>query len=397
MATKAPYLQSDLLATQVNHEAPLPECSTAEIADAPKIEDMFDVDIAKDMSPLLMSVGRQLITNTPGVELSPVVRDNLSMTAPPHRRRNTQDSGEVDPLRMYLDDVGSYKLLDKEGEQELGRSIRKAKLATACLALDGLRAALFGQPAMYPPEAKDISLIKEGQEAKDRFVHANFRLVVSFAKRYQGSGMELLDLIQEGSIGLAHAVDLFDERKGFRFSTYATNWIRQHISRAIAEQKRAIRLPSRANDIARTVTDDYMNNKKSIDEIAEEHKVGKLIVMGILSSALPGPSLDSPIGDDDSRQFGDMIGDPNSEIAFASTEDKIRNEALSKILRDVITSDRDLDIVKMRFGLDGYEEGMTLEEIGRKYGLTRERVRQIVARSLGELRKDPSCQMLLSE
>jgi RNA polymerase primary sigma factor len=232
-------------------------------------------------------------------------------------------------------------------------------------------------------------LVRDGDRASDELTRANLRLVVSIAKRYVGRGMVLLDLVQEGNLGLMRAVEKFDHTKGFKFSTYATWWIRQAITRAIADQARTIRIPvhmveamNRVKRVQRQMHQE-LKREPTVEELAEEvdQPVGK--VREILRIALDPLSLDSPVGEEDETNLGDFIEDQN---AVAPVEVAVRNlltDEVAEVLHEL--SDREQEVVRLRFGLDDGRP-RTLEEVGKQFGVTRERIRQIEAKTLAKLR-----------
>ncbi|MGB0502362.1 MAG: RNA polymerase sigma factor RpoD, partial [Acidimicrobiales bacterium] len=232
-------------------------------------------------------------------------------------------------------------------------------------------------------------LVRDGDRASDELIRANLRLVVSIAKRYVGRGMVLLDLVQEGNLGLMRAVEKFDHTKGFKFSTYATWWIRQAITRAIADQARTIRIPvhmveamNRVKRVQRQMHQE-LKREPTVEELAAEVDEPVEKIREILRIGLDTLSLDSPVGDEDESNLADFIKDENA----AAPVDVAARHLLASAVGDVLVelSDREQEVVRLRFGL---EDGRprTLEEVGRQFGVTRERIRQIEAKTLAKLR-----------
>lgn len=290
-----------------------------------------------------------------------------------------------DGIGMYLEEVASHDLLTAEDEVRLARAIETGRKAQARLDSDPRlsskeRASLF----------RDIHL---GDEAKAMFIRSNLRLVISIAKRYAGRGLDLLDLIQEGNLGLIRAVEKFDWRKGFKFSTYATWWIRQAITRGLGNHGRTIRLPVHMVDVVRTVQEtelsltEQLRRAPTIAEIAylsglDEEKVR-------IAREAPGDtvSLDRPVGEDGDAQLGDFVQDDSAIDPFAVVADHARRRQLDEALQ--ILDGREREIVLLRYGLDG-SDPRTLSDVGKELGITRERVRQIEGRALAKLRH-PAC------
>lgn len=286
-----------------------------------------------------------------------------------------------DPVRMYLKEIGKVALLTGAQEVDLAKKIEAGEEAIAKIeAGDGLSR----------DEVRKLSRIeREGMNAKRRLVEANLRLVVSIAKRYVGRGMLFLDLIQEGNLGLIRAVEKFDYRKGYKFSTYATWWIRQAITRAIADQARTIRIPvhmvetiNKLVRIQRQLLQD-LGREPAPEEIADEMELTPEKVREILKISQEPVSLETPIGEEEDSQLGDFIEDSDAIVPPDAASFSLLQQQLRRILDSL--SDRERKVIELRFGLkDGHPR--TLEEVGRVFGVTRERIRQIESKTLSKLR-----------
>jgi RNA polymerase sigma factor (sigma-70 family) len=300
------------------------------------------------------------------------------------------DDADADIVRMYLNDIGRHALLTKADEAELGEAVQEAAAARARLAdeADALTAA---------ERAKLRRTVRAGERATTRFVEANLRLVVSIAKKYQRSELPLLDLIQEGNLGLIHAVEKFDWRKGFKFSTYATWWIRQAITRGIANSAKTIRMPVhaedtlRAYDKTRSMLETTLRRRPTLDEVAAEMGVTVDQLNVVITAGRVSASLDDTLSDDSgSATIGDIAAiaedDPASEAVRVATSADV-HRGLSSL------NERELRILTLRFGLDGGHP-KSLEEVGEHFDLTRERIRQIEARALSKLRHPTNSSVL---
>ncbi len=284
-------------------------------------------------------------------------------------------------MRQYLKEIGGYELLTAADEVSLAKRIEAGRMADIELAssrhmLDDARRT----------ELEDVSL--DGMAAKERFIQANLRLVVSIAKRYQPAGLPLLDLIQEGNLGLMRAVDKFDYRRGFKFSTYATWWIRQAVSRAIADKSRTIRVPVHMVETVAQVSQATarlvrtLGREPTADELAEETGLTPERVRDAQRVAPDPVSLFEQVGDDNA-ELADFIEDPNAQASFDAAVIAIEREELRAVLATL--SEREQRVLELRFGLVG-DRPRTLEEVGREFRLTRERIRQIEAKALAKLR-----------
>jgi RNA polymerase primary sigma factor len=294
-----------------------------------------------------------------------------------------------DLVRIYLREIGRVPLLTAEDEVDLAKSIEAGLFAEEKLHED----------APLPCERCDLeTLVSEGVRGKQRLIEANLRLVVSIAKRYIGRGLTFLDLIQEGNLGLIRAVEKFDYTRGYKFSTYATWWIRQAITRAIADQARTIRVPvhmvETINKLARVQRQLHqeLGREASPDEIAAEMSIPVERVAEIQRIAQEPVSLQSPIGEEES-DLGDFIEDADAVVPMEAAAFIMLQDQLERVLLEL--SEREQRIIQLRFGLtDGHPR--TLEEVGREFGVTRERIRQIESKTLAKLRH-PSRALLLRE
>ncbi|MEO3828739.1 RNA polymerase sigma factor RpoD [Actinomadura sp. B10D3] len=293
-----------------------------------------------------------------------------------------------DLVRIYLREIGRVPLLTAEDEVELAKSIEAGLFAEEKMA----RTAVLARGELIDLEL----LAREGMRAKQRLIEANLRLVVSIAKRYVGRGMLFLDLIQEGNLGLIRAVEKFDYTKGFKFSTYATWWIRQAITRAIADQARTIRIPvhmvETINKLVRVQRQMHqdLGREPTPEEIGLEMGLSPVRVVEIQRIAQEPVSLQSPIGEEDS-DLGDFIEDADAVVPIEAAAFILLQDQLEDILGTL--SDREQRIIQLRFGLtDGHPR--TLEEVGREFGVTRERIRQIESKTLAKLRHPSRAQTL---
>jgi RNA polymerase primary sigma factor len=290
-----------------------------------------------------------------------------------------------DPVRMYLKEIGRVDLLESQMEVDLATDIANSVLAKE--QFDEMVAS--GEDISPEYKLQVEQLIYKGDLAKHKLVEANLRLVVSIAKRYVGRGMQFLDLIQEGNMGLMKAVGKFDHTKGFKFSTYATWWIRQAITRAIADQARTIRIPvhmvETINKLVRTQRQLIQELKREPhpEEVAERMGISVEKVQIIQKVAQEPISLESPVGEEEDSSLGDFIADPDTLTPMEYTSKEMLKRELDSVLETL--TDREEKVLRMRFGLlDG--RSRTLEEVGREFGVTRERIRQIEAKALRKLR-----------
>ena len=292
---------------------------------------------------------------------------------------------EEDLVRLYLTDIGQYPLLTKDDEVRLAQAIEAGNEA---------RANLEVAKELTPARKRELRKgIREGEDAERTFVQSNLRLVVSIAKKYQASGLPLLDLIQEGNLGLMHAVEKFDWRKGFKFSTYATWWIRQAITRGIANTGRTIRLPVHAGDTlarlqkARARLELKLGRPATLAELSAEVEMPEDKVTEALRFAAEPLSLSEPLREDGDAELGDVVEDRSAESPFEVAATALLPEEIARLLSPL--DEREREILKLRFGLDRGEP-RTLEEVGEHFNLTRERIRQIEARAMSKLRHPSS-------
>ena len=287
-----------------------------------------------------------------------------------------------DPVRMYLKEIGKVPLLTAKEEVTLAKRIEAGEKAAETLERE--------EESLPRDEVRKLRRVeRDGMNAKKKLVEANLRLVVSIAKRYVGRGMLFLDLIQEGNLGLIRAVEKFDYRKGFKFSTYATWWIRQAITRAIADQARTIRIPvhmvetiNKLIRIQRQLLQE-LGREPMPEEIADEMGLTPEKVREILKISQEPVSLETPIGEEEDSQLGDFIEDQEAEVPADAASFSLLQEQLQEVLDTL--SERERKVIELRFGLiDGHPR--TLEEVGRVFGVTRERIRQIESKTLSKLR-----------
>ena len=293
--------------------------------------------------------------------------------------------GTDDPVRMYLKEIGKVNLLSSDEEIELAQAMDAGNAAKA--QLEELQSA--GEEIPAEVQAELDKAIKRGERAKQRLAEANLRLVVSIAKRYVGRGMQFLDLIQEGNLGLIKAVEKFDYTKGYKFSTYATWWIRQAITRAIADQARTIRIPvhmvetiNKVIRVSRQLLQE-LGHDPTPEEIAEEMSMPVERVREILKIAQEPVSLETPIGEEEDSHLGDFIPDEDASEPAEAASFTLLKEQLVEVLSTL--TPREEKVLKLRFGI---EDGRTrtLEEVGKEFNVTRERIRQIEAKALRKLR-----------
>ena len=328
---------------------------------------------------------------------APVTTPPVTPRVPSRRRAPAVDrdgarggGGGTDPVRTYLKEIGRVPLLTAAEEVSLAQRLEAGEAA---------RARLEAEDGLEQHEREQlVVLVADGVEAKKALVSANLRLVVSIAKRYVGRGMLFLDLIQEGNLGLIRAVEKFDHTKGFKFSTYATWWIRQAITRAIADQARTIRIPvhmvetiNKVMRIQRTLHQE-LEREPTVEEVAEKADLSPARVREIYRMSQDPLSLDSPVGSEDDTNLGDFIEDARAEAPGEVAIRDLLKAAVDEALADL--NERERQVVRLRFGLDDEGQVRTLEEVGKAFGVTRERIRQIESKTLAKLRHPQRSQKL---
>ncbi|MGK8491021.1 RNA polymerase sigma factor [Nocardia asiatica] len=308
-------------------------------------------------------------------------------------RKDAELTASADSVRAYLKQIGKVALLNAEEEVELAKRIEAGLYAAE-------KVREFTEQGEKLPVAmrRDYNwIVRDGNRAKNHLLEANLRLVVSLAKRYTGRGMAFLDLIQEGNLGLIRAVEKFDYTKGYKFSTYATWWIRQAITRAMADQARTIRIPvhmveviNKLGRIQRELLQD-LGREPTPEELAKEMDITPEKVLEIQQYAREPISLDQTIGDEGDSQLGDFIEDSEAVVAVDAVSFTLLQDQLQSVLETL--SEREAGVVRLRFGLtDG--QPRTLDEIGQVYGVTRERIRQIESKTMSKLRHPSRSQVL---
>ncbi|MBN2823156.1 MAG: RNA polymerase sigma factor RpoD [Coriobacteriia bacterium] len=350
------------------------DLSTVDMVKDPEDDDVHDDD-ADDSGP-------DVVVDKP----EPAKKAAAKPRKKPKRRVDTSLAPlTADPVRMYLKEIGKVALLTGPQEVDLAQKIEAGLVATEALESaeeNGVKLTRVEERRLQRTEAIGLA-------AKQQLVEANLRLVVSIAKRYVGRGMLFLDLIQEGNLGLIRAVEKFDYTKGFKFSTYATWWIRQAITRAIADQARTIRIPvhmvetiNKLIRVQRSMLQD-LGREPTAEEIGEKMEMTAERVREILKISQEPVSLETPIGEEEDSQLGDFIEDGEAVVPPEAASFSMLQEQLSKVLDSL--SERERKVIELRFGLeDGHPR--TLEEVGREFGVTRERIRQIESKTLCKLR-----------
>jgi RNA polymerase primary sigma factor len=350
-------------------------------------EDIGAALVAAELPPDSTDVVLRLISDE-GIEILEPADDEIEEPT----ARVEEDAAKTptsDPVRMYLKEIGRVPLLTAEEEVDLAKRVEAGLFASEKLTMQAsVSAALH----------RDLELIeRDGQLAKKRLIEANLRLVVSIAKRYVGRGMLFLDLIQEGNLGLIRAVEKFDYTKGYKFSTYATWWIRQAITRAIADQARTIRIPvhmvetiNKLVRIQRQLLQD-LGREPTPEEIGKEMELPPERVREIQKLSQEPVSLETPIGEEEDSNLGDFIEDSDAVVPIDAASFILLQEQLDSILHTL--SEREKKVIQLRFGLvDGHPR--TLEEVGKEFGVTRERIRQIESKTLSKLRHPSRSQKL---
>jgi RNA polymerase primary sigma factor len=345
--------------------------------------------------PLIVPVPAPEVPVAPETAGTPATKNRRAPRAPAGAGENVRpdrvgEGGVSDPVRMYLKEIGKVPLLTGAQEVNLAQRIEKGLMAS-----ESMEAAVNG---LSPEEKDELSAtVADGHRAKRQLIEANLRLVVSIAKRYVGRGMLLLDLIQEGNLGLMRAVEKFDYTKGFKFSTYATWWIRQAITRAIADQARTIRIPVHMVETINKVTRvqrqmlQELGREPTVEELGEKLGMPPERVREIQRISQEPVSLEAPVGDEDDSLLGDFVEDPGAIAPADAAARALLTEAVEEALEQL--SDRERRVVRLRFGLDDGQLH-TLEEVGKEFGVTRERIRQIESKTLAKLRHPTRSQRL---
>ena len=354
-----------------------------------------DMELGAEQMDRIYDTLENLGIETVGEDYIPELADNAEPPAEEMEEINEEEIvdpntlsdtfGTDDPVRMYLKEIGKVNLLTSEEEVELAQAMTAGTEAQA--QMDELMQSGEEIPEELLKELEKT--IKRGEKARQRLAEANLRLVVSIAKRYVGRGMQFLDLIQEGNLGLIKAVEKFDYVKGFKFSTYATWWIRQAITRAIADQARTIRIPvhmvetiNKVIRVSRQLLQE-LGHDPSAEEIAEEMNMPAERVREIMKIAQEPVSLETPIGEEEDSHLGDFIPDEDASEPAEAASFTLLKEQLVEVLSTL--TPREEKVLKLRFGI---EDGRTrtLEEVGKEFNVTRERIRQIEAKALRKLR-----------
>ncbi|MFR9804573.1 RNA polymerase sigma factor [Pseudonocardia sp. RS010] len=365
------------------------EDDNAETADAADEDDDED-----DEEPANTGANRRAPTTRSSQQKSTeFVWDEEESEALRQARKDAELTASADSVRAYLKQIGKVALLNAEEEVELAKRIEAGLYAA-----ERLRRAIEASEKLSPQLRRDLRwIVRDGERAKNHLLEANLRLVVSLAKRYTGRGMAFLDLIQEGNLGLIRAVEKFDYTKGYKFSTYATWWIRQAITRAMADQARTIRIPvhmveviNKLGRIQRELLQD-LGREPTPEELAKEMDITPEKVLEIQQYAREPISLDQTIGDEGDSQLGDFIEDSEAVVAVDAVSFTLLQDQLQSVLATL--SEREAGVVRLRFGLtDG--QPRTLDEIGQVYGVTRERIRQIESKTMSKLRHPSRSQVL---
>jgi RNA polymerase primary sigma factor len=368
------------------------EADTADEADtAEEADDADDEEDEADAGPVVRST---ISRSTAAPQKSgDFVWDEEESEALRQARKDAELTASADSVRAYLKQIGKVALLNAEEEVELAKRIEAGLYAA-----ERLRRAIEAGEKVSPQLRRDLRwIVRDGERAKNHLLEANLRLVVSLAKRYTGRGMAFLDLIQEGNLGLIRAVEKFDYTKGYKFSTYATWWIRQAITRAMADQARTIRIPvhmveviNKLGRIQRELLQD-LGREPTPEELAKEMDITPEKVLEIQQYAREPISLDQTIGDEGDSQLGDFIEDSEAVVAVDAVSFTLLQDQLQSVLATL--SEREAGVVRLRFGLtDG--QPRTLDEIGQVYGVTRERIRQIESKTMSKLRHPSRSQVL---
>jgi RNA polymerase primary sigma factor len=360
-----------------------------DLESGPGVEDLADVEV--EVEEITVEAEEPETPSGPGSE--DFVWDEEESEALRQARKDAELTASADSVRAYLKQIGKVALLNAEEEVELAKRIEAGLYAA-----ERVRRTEDSTDKVSPQLRRDLRwIVRDGERAKNHLLEANLRLVVSLAKRYTGRGMAFLDLIQEGNLGLIRAVEKFDYTKGYKFSTYATWWIRQAITRAMADQARTIRIPvhmveviNKLGRIQRELLQD-LGREPTPEELAKEMDITPEKVLEIQQYAREPISLDQTIGDEGDSQLGDFIEDSEAVVAVDAVSFTLLQDQLQSVLATL--SEREAGVVRLRFGLtDG--QPRTLDEIGQVYGVTRERIRQIESKTMSKLRHPSRSQVL---
>jgi RNA polymerase primary sigma factor len=350
------------------------------------------IEPSNDSVPLALEDTEDPQEPVDSIESAELVWDEEESEALRQARKDAELTASADSVREYLKQIGKIALLNAEEEVELA-----TRIEAGLYAAERVRRS-DDTEKLSPQLRRDLRwIVRDGERAKNHLLEANLRLVVSLAKRYTGRGMPFLDVIQEGNLGLIRAVEKFDYTKGYKFSTYATWWIRQAITRAMADQARTIRIPvhmveviNKLGRIQRELLQD-LGREPTPEELAKEMDISAEKVLEIQQYAREPISLDQTIGDEGDSQLGDFIEDSEAVVAVDAVSFTLLQDQLQSVLATL--SEREAGVVRLRFGLtDG--QPRTLDEIGQVYGVTRERIRQIESKTRSKLRHPSRSQVL---
>ena len=403
-AAKKPGTKSKAISTgpapKTKKSEPKTKLGRSKISDLPEDELEDDVDVLESVEDIVADVAEAV--DITAVEIDPAVEEVEEVVVPGGGfvLKNTEEDdipaqtttitgATADPVKDYLKQIGKVALLNAELEVELAKRIEAGLFAEEKLA---------GKRQLSKDLERDLRwVVKDGQKAKSHLLEANLRLVVSLAKRYTGRGMQFLDLIQEGNLGLIRAVEKFDYTKGYKFSTYATWWIRQAITRAMADQARTIRIPvhmveviNKLARVQRQLLQD-LGREPTPEELARELDMTPEKVVEVQKYGREPISLSTPLGEDGDSEFGDLIEDTEAVVPADAVGFTMLQRELERILGSL--HPREAGVIKSRFGLgDGVQK--TLDQIGEEFGVTRERIRQIESKTMSKLRHPSRSQML---
>ena len=387
-------------ASKVKKSEPKIKSAKSKIGDLPEDELEDDDDVLESVEDIVADVAEAVDITAVEIELPAEEVEEVVVPGGGFVLKNTEEDdipaqtttitgATADPVKDYLKQIGKVALLNAELEVELAKRIEAGLFAEEKLA---------GKRQLSKDLERDLRwVVKDGQKAKSHLLEANLRLVVSLAKRYTGRGMQFLDLIQEGNLGLIRAVEKFDYTKGYKFSTYATWWIRQAITRAMADQARTIRIPvhmveviNKLARVQRQLLQD-LGREPTPEELARELDMTPEKVVEVQKYGREPISLSTPLGEDGDSEFGDLIEDTEAVVPADAVGFTMLQRELERILGSL--HPREAGVIKSRFGLgDGVQK--TLDQIGEEFGVTRERIRQIESKTMSKLRHPSRSQML---